>query len=254
MAKSLASLVPTIEQRECAWAELQERLARRHEASPLPSITISREFGCEGYPLAQHLKGLLEEVTGLRWTIYDRALVEQVAADERLSRDLLSHLGDESHAQDVLLTQFGLLTHQEAFAKVARHLLQIATAGCAILVGRGGAVICRDLRSCFHFRLVGSFAFRCASLARRLDLSREEAEAMVHQQSRLRERFISECLHEDVTAAQWYDAVFNNERQPIELIAQACLRILELGWPERSGLRGFPLGPALAPGGTPLRP
>lgn len=51
MSNPLASLMPSIEQRECAWTELQERLA--HPSKPLhfPAITLSREFGCEGYPL-----------------------------------------------------------------------------------------------------------------------------------------------------------------------------------------------------------
>ena len=44
-----------------------------------------------------------------------------------------------------------------------------------ILVGRGGAVACQDLKNCFHFRLVGSFAFRARTLARRLQVSLVEA-------------------------------------------------------------------------------
>lgn len=247
MAKALASLVPSIEQRECAWAELQERLARAHRPPVLPTITLSRQFGCEGYPLALRLKELLEPASDLPWTIFDRALVDKVAADEKLSRDLLAHLGNESHAQDVLRTQFGFLTHEEAYAKVARHLLQIAMAGCAIIVGRGGAVVCQDLKNCFHFRLVGSFEFRSASLARRLDLSQEEADTMVRTQSRLRETFISKCLHADITSDQWYDATFNNGRHTVEHIAQACLHLLEQGWPTGSGLKGSPLNPVLAP-------
>lgn len=236
MEKTLAALVPSIEQRECAWSELQERLARTRGLPPLPSITISREFGCEGFPLAQRLKELLDQASGPRWTVFDKVLVDQVAFDERLSRDLLTHLGNESHAQDVLRTHFGFLTHDEAYAKVVKHLVPIAMAGGAILVGRGGAVVCQDLDNCFHFRLVGSFEFRAAALARRRNLSLDEAETRVRQQSRLREAFISKCLHADVTEARWYDAVFNNERLSVNHIAEACLRLVEAGWAARGGL------------------
>ncbi|GLH69616.1 cytidylate kinase [Geothrix rubra] len=237
MAKPLASLVPSIEQRECAWTELQDRLAHPPRPLLLPSITLSREFGCEGYPLALHLKELLESASGLPWTVFDKALVDRVASNEKVSRDLLSHLGNESHAQDVLRAHFGFLTHDDAYAKVVKHLVQIAMAGCAILVGRGGAVACQDLTNCFHFRLVGGFDFRVRTIARRLEMPLAEAEELVRRQSKLREKFISECLHADITSPRWYDAVFNNERQPVESIAQACLRIVECGWTEKSGLK-----------------
>ena len=241
MAKALASLVPSIEQREGAWTQVRERLARTHDTPLLPSITISREFGCEGYPLAQHLKGLLEEASGLPWHVFDKALVDKVASDENLSRELLAHLGNESHAQDVLKTHFGFLTHQDAYAKLVKHLVQIAMAGGAIIVGRGGAIACQDLKTCFHFRLVGSVEFRAATLARRLDMPLQDARSLVQTQSKLREKFISECLHADVRSTQWYDAVFNNGRQRLEHIAQACLRIIECEWPDRSGLKGASL-------------
>ena len=226
MDKALAALIPSVEQRERGWIRMQERLAHPHRAPVPPSITISREFGCEGYPLAQRLETLLKEATGQPWTVFDKALVDRVAADEHLSRQLLDHLGDESHAQDVLRTHFGFLTHEDAYARLVKHLVRIASAGGAILVGRGGAVVCQDLKNCFHIRLVGSFEFRSAAMARRLDLPLAEAEELVQTQSRLRERFISECLQVDITSSHWYDAIFNNERQSVDTIAKACVPLV----------------------------
>jgi len=233
MAKTFDSLIPSIAQRESAWLQVQERLARAPKGIARPTITISREYGCEGYPLAERLKQLLEEASGEPWNIFDKSLVERVASDEKLSLQLLSHLGDESRAMDVLKTHFGYLTHDEAYGKLVKHLVQIATAGNAIIVGRGGAVVCQDLKNCFHFRLEGSFAFRASTLASRLDLPLPEAEELVRTQSKLREKFISECLQTDITSSRWYDAVFNNERQCVETLAQACIRIITCGWPEK---------------------
>lgn len=233
MAKTFDSLIPSIAQRESAWLQVQERLARAPKGRLHPSITISREYGCEGYPLAERLKLLLEEATGGPWNIFDKALLEKVASDEKLSLQLLSHLGDESHAMDVLKTYFGYLTHDEAYAKLVKHLVQIATVGNAIIVGRGGAVACQDLKNCYHFRLEGSFDFRASTLASRLEVPLAEAANLVRTQSKLREKFISECLQTDITSSRWYDAVFNNERQSVETIAQACLRIITCGWPDK---------------------
>jgi hypothetical protein len=241
MSKTFDSLIPSIELRERAWLQARERLARTQKSPIYPSITISRQYGCEGYPLAQTLKGLLEEASGKPWTIFDKALVDKVASDEQLSRELLNRLGDESHAQDILRTHFGYLTHDDAYAKLVKHIIPIAAAGCAIIVGRGGAITCQGLKNCFHFRLVGSFEFRSATLARRLGMPLKEAEELVRTQSKLREKFISECLNADITSSHWYDAVFSNERQSVETIAQACLRLIVCGWPEKDTFRHAPL-------------
>lgn len=242
MTKHFDSLIPSIEARESGWMRIRERLAQSHEAPVHPSVTISRQYGCEGYALAQRLKVLLEEASGQPWHLFDKALVDQVASDENLSRRLLGHLGDESHAQDVLRRHFGHLTHDDAYAKLVKHLVPIAMAGRAIIVGRGGAVACQDLKNCFHFRLEGGFDFRVATLARRLEVPLAEAEKRVRTQSKLREKFISECLHADITSSRFYDAVFNNERQSLESIAQACLRIVVCGWPVRDYFRHDPMG------------
>jgi len=228
MARTFDSLIPSIGQRESAWLQVKERLGRNPRKQARPSITISREYGCEGYPLAAALKEKLEGATGEPWNIYDKALVDKVAADDRLSAELLNHLGDESRAVDVLKTHFGYLTHDEAYATLVKHLVQIASAGNAILVGRGGAVVCQDMVNCHHFRLEASFAFRAATLSKRLEIAIPEAEAIVHAQSKLREKFISECLHQDITSPRWYDAVFNNERQSIEAIARAAFELIPL--------------------------
>jgi hypothetical protein len=246
MAKTYASLIPSIEQREAGWIHVRERLVHPPQRVIHPTITISREYGCEGFPLALRLMGLLDEALGRGWTVFDKALLDQVALDEQLSRDLLNHLGDESHAQDVLRSHMGSLTHDDAYARVVKHILPIALAGRAILVGRGAAVVCHDLPNCFHFRLVGSFEFRVRTLARRLELPLPAAEEMVRTQSKLREKFISGCLQRDITATRWYDVVFNNERQSVESIAQACLGLVLSGWRAQSGQKAEAREPATA--------
>ena len=237
MTKTFDTLIPSIQQRESGWIQIRERLARDAREVSHPTLTISREFGCEGHALAQRLKGLLDEASTEPWHVFDKALVEKVGADEKLSRHILSRLGDESHAGDVLKTQFGFLTHDEVYASVAKHLIGIARTGCAIIVGRGGAVACQGLTNCFHFRLVASLEFRVATLARRRGLPLPEAEELVRTQSKLREKFVSNHLHADITLPRWYDAVFNNERQDVDTIAQACLLLVMAKWPEKSLFR-----------------
>ena len=57
-------LVLNIEKRISAWVAIQERLKKESRREPKPTITISRQYGCEGYPLAEALKAILEKKTG----------------------------------------------------------------------------------------------------------------------------------------------------------------------------------------------
>jgi len=69
-------------------------------------------------------------------------------------------------------------------------------------------------------------------------MARSEAEETVKAGSKLRERFVSQCLGEDITQHRHYDAIFNNERHGVEEIAQAILSYVRSGWPEKGYFKG----------------
>lgn len=232
MSKPFSSLTPSVEQRLGAWEQIQYRLAHQAEPRIRPTITLSRQFGCEGFLLAEHLKTLFEEASGEAWNIYDKSLVEKVAQDEAISLRLLRNLGDMSHALEALgLHPSTHVSHDAAFEKVAKSITQIAVLGNAIIVGRGGAILCKDMKNCFHFRLEAGFEWRVASLMKRLEMDRKEAEESVKTNSKLREKFISQSLGEDITALKHYDAVFNNEHHSARETAAAIFAYVKSGWP-----------------------
>jgi len=237
LAKTHEDMIPSIAERESAWLRMQERLTQAPRKRSFPTVTISRQFGCEGYLLAERLQHLLEEASGQPWHLFDKALVEKVASDQGLSRQLLSHLGDESHAQDLLRGHFGFTTQNDTYAALVKAIVQIATGGRAIIVGRGAAIVCNELQNCFHFRLEGSLAFRTSTLANQRGLPLADAERLVRTQSKLRENFIMECLQADIAAPQWYDARFNNERLGVDAIAEACLSLIASRWPDKGFFR-----------------
>ncbi len=234
MTRPLSSLTPDIEMRLAGWMKIQERLPDPAAVKLRPTLTLSREFGCEGFPLAERLKALLEEASHEPWNIFDKSLIELVAKEEAIPLRLLKSLGDRSRA----IEAFGLhasdrVTHDMAFDKVAQYLVQIAKLGDAIVVGRGGAILCRDLPNCFHFRLVAGFDWRVACIMRREGLSEAQAAAQVKGNSRLREKFVSQCLGADITDPRLFDAVFNNERHSVEEMAQAILAFVRSGWKDK---------------------
>src|SRR3989339_2202812 len=90
-----------------AWLEQQRAKALKEAETEnrimsSRSITISREFGCEGFPLAVTLKELLDDASGDTWTIFDRGLIERLEAQYDLTVEFLEHLGDKAAAVDRL--------------------------------------------------------------------------------------------------------------------------------------------------------
>ncbi len=226
------SLPISVEERISGWTRIQE--AQKAKAlsapKPRPAVTLSRQFGCEGFPLSMRLQALFEKATGEPWTILDRALLERVAEEKQVPLQLLQTLEDPAR----YLEAFGFhprggITSDEAFAKLAVSLLHFARAGNAIIIGRGGAVLCQGLGNCFHFRLQASREWRIASLAGRMGISLEEAARRERHESRQRDHFVWENLGVDVADPTFYDAIFNNERHDADLIAAAILAYVLAG-------------------------
>jgi cytidylate kinase len=235
MSRSLTSLIPNIENRLNAWTNIHAHLAKETQLHVRPTVTLSRAFGCEGYPVAERVKELLATETGEPWNVYDKTLLEAVAKDGTVSMHTLQNLGETARSFERLgLRPKEYLKHAAAFQEVAERLVHFATIGNAVVVGRGGAILCRDLSNCFHFRLDAPLAWRVDSIARRLDVPRAEAKGMVDSNTSLRNDFMREQLHADLTDPMLYDAVFNNERATVEAIAAAIAAFVKAGWAERN--------------------
>lgn len=240
MAKSYGQLVPSVERRLSTWVSLSERRGGKEPLETRPTITISRTFGCEAFPLSERLKELLEARTAEPWIIYDKALLERVSRDERLSMQLLEGLGGPSRAADTIGYLFPAHLHQDVvFRRVAKHILRVSELGNAIVVGRGGAIITQKLANCYHFRLDASVEFRVASMARRMEIPEREAQRLVQEHDKKREKLLEDCLHASVADPRYYDAIFNNARRSIGDIAECIVAYVAASWHDKSLFRSL---------------
>jgi len=224
---STEKLIPNIDRRLSAWVSIQERLKEEPRREQKPTITISRQFGSEGFPLAEVLKDLLEKKTGDTWTIFDKTLIERVSHEANLSKHLLTNLGDASKAFDTLATIIpGMRTHTEAYQILARYLIRIALDGCAIIVGRGGAVLTQHLPHCFHFRVEATIEDRIHSIQRRLGLPLEEAKKLVVENQKKSDQFIENFLNCSISDWRYYHAVYNSSKTKVSNIALSIMGLM----------------------------
>jgi hypothetical protein len=223
-----AKMLPSIEQRMSTWLRIQDQLVKEKPAEQKPAVTISREYGCEGYPLAETLRKLLEKKTGDIWTVFDKTLIDRVSQDTGVSKLLLNTMGDATKPLDEVL---GTLmphwkTHSETYHLLARQLVALASQGNVIIVGRGGAVLARNCSKCFHFRLVASLDHRIQSIQQRLNISLEEARANVTENQKARDKFIESLLNCSIADPYYYHAVFDASKSKLPSIARSMLDLM----------------------------
>lgn len=227
-------LVPSIEMRLGALLELNRRKDESDASlgKVRHTITISREFGCEAYPVTECLKEIMEKKTGQAWAIMDKALLEEMAKHHNLSEEIVRSLGEKkSRILDEVLATFSprWKSDSDNFRLLCKHVFSLAEKGNSIIVGRGSAIVTQQLKNCYHFRLYASHQFKIASIARRLKISRDEAENVVEKNQKQRDAFIHDYFNLDPRDLRFYHLVFNNDKSSPERIAQMIAEYVTTG-------------------------
>ncbi len=203
------------------------KATQRHRGErPHPCITISRQYGCQGYPVAECLCEIMEKKTGEPWLLIDKAVLDEVAQHHNISKELLEKLGEKHRILDDLLAVFSpRWTHsQDCFRLLCRHVVSLAEQGNVVIMELGGAVITRHLEHARHFRLFGSMKFKVRKIMQQRGLSEEAAEKLVINEQKQRDGFARDFLGHDDHSPELYDLLFNNDRATPTQIARgiAC--------------------------------
>jgi cytidylate kinase len=225
-------LVPSIESRLAGLIEVSRRvkaagnLMDKKKANP--TITISREFGCEAYPAAEKLKNILEDKTGKIWALVDRTLIDEVAKHHDLQAEILHNLGQRPRWLDDMLSSLSAKWKNERdhFQLLAQKIVAIASGGNAIIVGLGGAIVTQSMKNCIHFRIYGSQEFKVHSIVQRTKVSQAEAVVMIEKRQKAREKFIRDFLDRDINDPHYFHLMLNNDRNSAALIAETMAAYL----------------------------
>jgi hypothetical protein len=212
-------LIPSVDLRIGSLEEYnrrqKEKAEQQHKKSkPRPCITISREYGCEGYPVAELLRELMMQKTGDEWVLIDKAVLEEVARHHDISEEILQTLGENNSILNEVLATFSprWKSEQDYFRLLSRHVVALAEQGNVIISELGGAIITRHIENSSHFRIYGSETFKTTTLARRLNIETEKAEKFMHRHQKLRDNFTKDFLDQDDHDPLLYHLLFNNDR------------------------------------------
>ncbi|RKZ35936.1 MAG: hypothetical protein DRQ37_05285 [Gammaproteobacteria bacterium] len=204
-----------------------------HATGPLPFLTISRQTGASGHSLATALiKAMKAEADNAllqNWHMFDEELCELIIKDQTLWVSMESLLSEEYHSQleDFFAgVMFGNTAQDVVVGKIFRNIHKLASVGKAIIVGRGGACVTRELRGGIHVRLVAPHASRVARMVDLMDLSEQEAEATTVRQDHSRAELVHKHFAEDIDNPLLYDAVCNTDRMSVNQIARMLMELI----------------------------
>lgn len=219
-------LIPSVDLRigsleEYNRQQKQKAGSNHHKPKPRPCLSISREYGCEGYPVAELLREMMIDKTGEEWVLIDKAVLEEVARRHNISEEILKGLGEKNRVLNEVLATFSprWKSDQDYFRLLCRHVVSLAEQGNVIIVELGGAIITRHFENAHHYRLYASHSFKVGAISRRLGIAVDQAEKIVEKQQRLRDHFTKDFLGQDDHDSSHYDLLFNNDRNSPEKIA-----------------------------------
>lgn len=203
---------------------------RKREKYQFPCITISREFGCEGIPVARllHEKLSTEEYP---WVILYRQLITDIIKNEDVKKDLIDAINTEWRG---MIHQYieHVLAHKptdvEIYKQMAETVRILGARGRSIIIGTGAAILTSDMKHTLHIRLQANMEFKINNVSNLLNISKAEAKKHIEAKDLKREEFIYSFTRKDVRDPHHYHLVIDNSKFNAEQIVELTYRSLVL--------------------------
>jgi len=199
------------------------------------AVTISRQAGCGAAQVAEALSAYLQKHMprpGVEWTVFDKNLMEKVMDDHCLPTNLAHILAEDrvSEFEDVLAELFNMRPHTRTIiTQTAETMLQLASCGNVILIGRAGNIVTASLPHVLHVRLVAPLDDRIERICFADRKSPAEARQFCIQEEAARARYVRTYFKADINDPLQYHLVINTSRTGCEnagrLIGDAVMRL-----------------------------
>ena len=166
---------------------------------PGPVVTLSREVGCPAKTVAADLSSKLNTLKKRHskdhpWRWIDKEIMMESARELQVESNQIQHVFDYKKRgilEDLLMAQSkdyykSDLKIRTTIAKVIRNF---ANAGNAIIVGRGGVAITRDIPKSLHIFLEAPLEWRALRVADKHDFTIDQARSYAQSIDKKRASF-----------------------------------------------------------------
>ncbi|MBW8015563.1 MAG: cytidylate kinase-like family protein [Planctomycetes bacterium] len=198
---------------------------------PGPFITISRQFGCDGYKLGEIL---LEKLEGRPdeegWRLYKKEILKQLAQDSGLTEEVIEK---ERKAKPSLLKDFfrgvrrkNLPGGYEIRNKITLMVRTVAFEGHAIIIGQGGTAATADLDGGISVRIEAPKDWRIIRVSRRDNMLKEEASAKLKKIEKERAH-LRDIYEEKNPRKPAFNLIIDNSRFTLDEAADLIIYAME---------------------------
>ena len=158
----------------------------KEKKDPGPYVTISRQYGCDGYELGDLLLEKLNSRKGeQKWRLFKKEILKQLAEDTGLTEEVIEK---ERHSKPSLLKDFlrgmrrsSIPDGYEIRNKITIMVRTVAFEGHAIIIGQGGNAATADLANGLSVRLEAPKDWRVARVSLRENLKKHAAMARIEE-------------------------------------------------------------------------
>ncbi len=196
-----------------------------------PVLTISREVGCNGVKLAQLLANRLNsQKLQANWKVISKEVFHESAKELKMDPEQVRKILQQSEKftfEEMIKAFYD--KHYKSDLTIGKTMkgviLQIATDGNCIIVGRAGHIIAKDIKNALHIRLIAPLDYRINTIMQNNLLTQKEAINFIQQVDKERMAFRKAILKED-PQNEIFDITFNraafNDEQMVDLIEFAA--------------------------------
>jgi cytidylate kinase len=215
---------------------LQEEYGSRGQLGPV--ITISRLYGCPAKKIAKILTDELTEkmlVKGLKkicWKLITKEIMSESARELEMDPSKIKYIFDyeqKGFIDDIFSAHLNKYYKSDRKIRntVGRVIRNIACEGYAVIVGRGGVAIARDIPLSLHINLEAPLEWRVLRVSERQTLSLEEAEKYILDIDKKRKQFRDYFEGKNTDYTQ-FDMTFNCMTLSVDEIVKMIIKACEI--------------------------
>jgi len=198
-----------------------------------PVITISRLTGCDGREVAAALMAQLNlRYNTNKWRWIDKDIIYHAAHELKTDTNRVENYYQGMTMNDMsemIMAFSGTFVSDSSVRKAIREVvLSIAREGHAVIIGRGGVAITRDMTNALHIRLVAPLYWRVENVMKKKGMIIQKAEEYVIETDEKRNKMIVGFLDKKPQTIDYlFDSSLNRSSFSVDQLSALILEMYE---------------------------
>ncbi len=219
------------------WVAKREQERKKDKTKRTLFVTISRDFGCEGYDVATALQKRINERSGSSWSLFTRKMLEEMAASPDIDASMVENVAKERWSfkdwfVDALVPSYLQSESTKVYSRMRTLILNLADKGNCVILGAGSQIVTHRLDPKkflgLHFRVSASFTWRLNRISTLHGINKTEAESLLLSNQNARDRFISDFTGLNADDPSMYHLIFNNAKHTPDEMVELIIKHLEM--------------------------